>query len=1214
MVKLSKIEKDLLEHAKQGTWLEFAAGLKEDGKTKNFKAPTLDKKDNPHITIEADFIRRLLLGLIEENDKPIVGVFIRGAVIKGKLDLRDATLKGFNLPPLRLDDCLIIGDYKKDPDKKNDLFDPVIDARYCSLKRLTLKRSRIGIIDIRGAKVDGNLDMDSVQPIDAESNACLIAENATINGNINLRACQLRLDIPANRLEGYLEYTDALSLYEAKVNGSLMIFDRKEKELDKDGKPIFCFPKITGRISLSYAEISKNVWIYNTEMQGDIRNRSSIDPSPIAILASTLKCHAFRIDLQKEKHIIENKQEKNYSKITGDIHLHYANIEYLHIGSIRITGNLALNSSTVATQVVLVDTYFDNYHEIKVEEGERKNKTLYAPLINLVNSKIGSDLKVNAVHCGEFTANNTIIAGGVDIKDYPPGEFFKYDWIDAKNEYSEPYKKRLIDFDNASIGSDFKIETCFVGQINAKNIQIKGDAKFKDTFARFNFKLANIQGDFSIDNSNATVLATALTEDHPLHKVVFSGIPKITVNDIEVSGKVALDELIINAEYNLGDAKPEIDFSGGRFKSAFIIGNISFIRTFKPSRPTFTLDDAVIEGDLHFENHKQLVKHVDKFCSHFTTKKFDLSAAKQPSITQFNESEIKNILFSIEEFSKIKDDFKNFNEFQRFAYLIGFAFEEVFERENNKLKYMTEELNSFFEALFAKLNKLADVLEKPDTFQSKFILFKTLKERISSRIEKFINKNSGYFNGWDIKNLNHKTIKEYEISCYPNHNYVELIGEIKTESSTKYATTTAFLVHKIDKNLSIHLDGTSQPIHKLNSNKDNLVIKNKGDALQYLRFFCAHVRGEYGAFWVIDDPCVLFEFISFSEPYYFHLAIYNNLMKYSCYRVDGNYWKLNNVIVLYGDALFLAKFEIDAKSGMVTMIKDEPIAELKRQVSDIKHYKYADYRERNKSNFSNAKVIGLDVKKPKIIDLEYTRYVLLHLMHVNLSLNSVISNTFKFDLNGKKHNFGCGINLRMDGFEYKRLADNDEDLRVTTSLDQTTKAKDGANDNSIKFNQASGDVNKLIKSNSVSIDKYEGIEGVLDAQYDNHFWPTHNGFDSQPYEQMAKVLYKIGAYRPAKAVFLKKIKHEALAQHWRAKIKLRNKLIDNKADPLRGFLYLKHYIQYAIFSCSQHVELSVKPFKVRIKENVMLYKARIKEKDESLYDEIKEYFSNRKAK
>jgi hypothetical protein len=1239
------IEQKLVDNAKNGVWLEFEKFIDANG-NKVFEAPTLKQINDDNISIDADSIRNILLGL--DTDKPIQGVFIRGAIIKGKLDLKDATLKGFTLPPLRLDDCLIIGDYKKDPDKKNDLFDPVIDARYCNLKRLTLKRSRIGIIDIRGAKVDGNLDMESVKPFRLRplkykfwairciyhtlvkhinskpptvlSNACLIAENTTINGNINLRACELRLYIPKHDIETKLEYTEALCLYEAKVAGSLMVYE--EKIVDPITKKVISYncPKIFGRVSLSYAEFSKNIWFYDTTIVGDKRDRSKTDDYDIAITASGLKCQAFRIAKRQNKDCC----------IKGSLEMHYTKMWYLQFKEIVVDGHLSLGSINIETNVEVLDTTFNDY----VYSGYPQK---VKPIIDLRNAEINSDLKLEKINCPIILANNSIIAGRVSVSEFPPRDQVKAEWVDSHKgyiSYSNTYEDRQIDFDNACIGSDFSISECFVGLIKTKNIRVKGDTKFIDTFARLNLKLANIEGDFSIDNSNATVLASALTEDHTFHKFVFSGIPKITVNDIEVAGKVALDELIINAEYNLGDAKPEIDFSGGRFKSAFIIGNITFIRTFKPSRPTFSLDDAVIEGDLHFEKNKQLVKHVDKFCSHFT-KKFDLPVAKQPSIAQFKESEIKNILFSTEEFSKIKDVFKNSNVFQRFAYLLGYDFLAVFERENNKFKHMNEGLNSLFEALFVRFNIFADVLEKPGSFQSKFILFNiTLKEKISSRIKQFINNKSGYFNGWDIKKLNHKTIKEYEISCYPNHNYVELISKLTTESGKECHATTAFLVHKIDKNLSIHLDGTSPPIHKLNSNKGNLVIKYKDDALQYLRFFCAHVRGEHGAFWVIEETSVLDELISARGPYYFYLkkyrqAIKNNIEKYKAEKHATNVWILENVVILYSEVFFLANFEVDANNGMVRMLDDEPIQELNSQVLDIKHYKYAYYREINKTTFSLAKVIGLDVKKPKIIDLEYARYVLLHLMHINFSLNSLISNTFKFDLNGKNHhNFGCGINLRLDGFEYKRLADNDEDLRLKNSNNQNPNSQNPNNQNPNSQNPNSQNPKKDFDNAStltnsptssrrtdlISIDKYEGIEGVLDAQYDNHFWPTHNGFDSQPYEQMAKVLYKIGAYRPAKAVFLKKTKHEALAQHWRAKIKLRNKLIENKADFPRGILYLKHFIQYAIFSCSQQVELFVKPFKVRIKNNVKLYKARIKKKDESLYDEIKEYFSNRKAK
>lgn len=974
--KLPKLNSELLDKSISGQWLEFTIPATESG-NKKFESPTLDEVEkNPEKTIEADFIRKVLLGLA--TDKPIVGVFIRGAIIKGKLDLRDASAKGFTLPPLRLDDCLILGDYSTDKQKKKNGEDnPVIDARYANLKRLTLKRSRIGIIDLRGAKIDGNLDMDSVQPIDENANACLIAENTTINGNIYLSGCQLRLNIHETIINGNLEYTDALCLYQATVNGSLFIYGRKDKNNQTD----ISNPEINGRIDLSFANIQKNIWIFNSNLIGNVRNRVKKDKSKTAIRALRLNAQSLRI---------ENETLSSECNIDGHIELEFSNIKYAYFKNLSIHGRLHAQSIKVEDDII-IDTISVNKFE-ENNENEKKN-----PWIELPNADIGRDLALKDVFCEKVYAKNASIKGNLKICNFPPVNKIDDSWIDKNKEYSKDYKKRIINFDNADIGSDFHIDKCFVGRIKAKNIRVKGDTKFKDTFARFNLKLAVIEGELTFDNEEETIYSTIINDQYTKKKraIIYSGIPKITANDIEVSGPVKLNCLEVNAEYYEEDAMPELDFSGGVFKGELRIGDITFRRTFKDSRPVFSLNDAKIDGDIHFEKNKQLRIHVDEFAKFFVDKRRNQSAGEEMAKA------------FIEKHAKSNDG-------------------------KNCLKLVCKKLQD----VDSEYSKLVEKLGN-----------KTIKKYERRKLN-LINFFARYSEGWEISKLNHPYIKKYKIPWYPQFEYVELIKDKRSiwerlkdycpnkKSEEDKKEIASFLIHQTDKNYSIHLH-KSEIIDWLNGLNINGESFLKKDAE--------------------DDP----SYNTFQDEF----------------KDKG-----------------ADKHEFKGKG-----------------VEYTKHY-------------SIAKKLGLRKIIQFFHDTEYIRYVLLHLMHVNFTMSGLTASAFKMDVNADKLNFGTGINLRLDGFEYKRIEDNDEMFK-------------GAFTN-VSFGESSESHSRSFPSH-LTKDKFEGLEGILDKQYDNIHSPTHNGFDSQPYEHMARVLSSSGADRAAKNIIIKKIRHEVKAQNWLIKTKHR---------------------------------------------------------------------------
>ncbi|MGA9868771.1 MAG: hypothetical protein WBQ75_20275 [Acetobacteraceae bacterium] len=183
----------------------------------------LSGKSDEERRVHAAFLRELLLGLpvVPEGDgaRPCLvrlpGVRVRGARIEDELDLADyAGPVGGGLPGLALEDCDI---------------GAKIDLTNTRLARLSLKGSRIGEVQMRGARLDGPFDFSAVRPAsDApDALAWIDAHDCVIRGEMlgdcaKLRAPPKREDVPP-RQERY-----ALDLSDSIVDGSLRLLGKVE--------------------------------------------------------------------------------------------------------------------------------------------------------------------------------------------------------------------------------------------------------------------------------------------------------------------------------------------------------------------------------------------------------------------------------------------------------------------------------------------------------------------------------------------------------------------------------------------------------------------------------------------------------------------------------------------------------------------------------------------------------------------------------------------------------------------------------------------------------------------------------------------------------------------------------------------------------------------------------------------------------------------------
>ncbi len=121
----------------------------------------------------------------------------------------------------------------------------------------------------------------------------------------------------------------------------------------------------------------------------------------------------------------------------------------------------------------------------------------------------------------------------------------------------------------------------------------------------------------------------------------------------------------------------------------------------------------------------------------------------------------------------------------------------------------------------------------------------------------------------------------------------------------------------------VTIDGSSNPIHDLNGT-GAMAIKEPGQALDYLRFFCSAIHGEEGRFQIVESPFDLLP-VEDAASRAAVLAAAKSLRMAVVRGEQGTY--LGHASVLYGGSLFHATFSIQPTGG-ITMVDDEPVARL----------------------------------------------------------------------------------------------------------------------------------------------------------------------------------------------------------------------------------------------------------------------------------------------
>lgn len=124
-----------------------------------------------------------------------------------------------------------------------------------------------------------------------------------------------------------------------------------------------------------------------------------------------------------------------------------------------------------------------------------------------------------------------------------------------------------------------------------------------------------------------------------------------------------------------------------------------------------------------------------------------------------------------------------------------------------------------------------------------------------------------------------------------------------------------------DKYSIFFLNGTSPPIHEINA-KLPLHLPDEKIAEAYLKFFCAHVWGKEGGFWICDSREDI-PFTPGADLQAFETTLHDIMEPvYNGKNEQGHF--LFDATVQYSNAIFKVSFAVQP-TGMVEMLDDEPI-------------------------------------------------------------------------------------------------------------------------------------------------------------------------------------------------------------------------------------------------------------------------------------------------
>ena len=483
------LEKRLVDAALSGDWVELSSGLPKMGQV--------------GVSVDAALLRALMLGVLplapdERHGLRTQGIRLRGAILEGVLDLRDcAGNEGGPLPPLLLEKCIIAGD-------PTDANLAAIDARHACLSRLVLSGSRVGRIELTGASLAGDLEINDVAPIDDARPCQICASGSRIDGSVIAARANLR--IPHGQRLGRFDVADyALELSNADVHGNVVL------------QPHF---RADGGVNLGGAHVHGDIWGEGAHL---------IASEEMAFRAQMLRCEgvvALRGVKDNDKFLY--CQAQGYLDF-GGASLAYLDLRGIHVrrapklpaqsegdryalnlGHTNVRGDILLESLLDGAPPILEGSLYlgsanagGNISLSGIELHVPPTFTSWS--IAAVNLRVGGDLDLSgakaSIWIGGSSIGRDLTASAVVALSPDPGKQ-RYGLIASNVEIGNDCQllnvSGSVDLELARIGGRLRVKGANLVEMNARDIDVRGSVELTGTVRQSRFDGGNYHGEFKL--------------------------------------------------------------------------------------------------------------------------------------------------------------------------------------------------------------------------------------------------------------------------------------------------------------------------------------------------------------------------------------------------------------------------------------------------------------------------------------------------------------------------------------------------------------------------------------------------------------------------------------------------------------------------------------------------------------------------------------------
>ena len=621
--RLSKTETQLVERIRSYGFHSFLSAEESE----NRKAPDPDSDPNGDRTIRAKLLRRMLFGLeVLREDNTIdttsarsrgprvnlpVAMEIRGAIIKGELDLEDVKGRDHAFAPhIALEYCTFVA-CEEDADSEERA--GRIDVSDGVLSRFSLKGSRFRELDGRGAQFHGIVDLSQCESSEDPENPTGCADE---NGDqqpicwVNFRGATLHVEFRAakamlcapKRDDGHegSPRTDAMALEmrACKVRGNLMM------------TPDFV---AVGGVSLINADCAGDIWLTGAKLVAKKRR------------AINLQYATVRGAVALDSTFTESGDQKRFrsfgaircygAAIEGELWLAGAQVEPSRADGDDAENEPLLNCfmAHIGKQVRVLSKRNDKDRNeiIPVEIDGRlnfSNGVLGGLMIDM--SAQSSEEREGKAHCmlemksmtsrssvsiqGRFFRiwfQNARVDGALEFNkiEGPVQLFLENARVDGDLEFTDVGEAVLFDLENIRVGGDIELVNVVCQTMQLPNAQIDANLSVArgSEVGRIELPNAEIGGNFELKNSRLA-----------WRRKLQSGKPQsVFAPNIEVRGRVEIDAL---SEASL--SLPTAHINGELF-----VKNLEFHNIDNAKLHRLDLQGARIDGGVIFENLSRYV-------------------------------------------------------------------------------------------------------------------------------------------------------------------------------------------------------------------------------------------------------------------------------------------------------------------------------------------------------------------------------------------------------------------------------------------------------------------------------------------------------------------------------------------------------------------------------------------------------------------------------